>query len=341
MSVTLAQSGEFGLLERIQRLLEEESRGAFKPTVGIGDDTAAFAPRAGFELLLTCDCMVEGRHFSFAHMTPMEIGRRAMVMNISDIGAMGGAPLCAVVSLGLRAGTSVADVEAIYRGFLAELNPLGVGIVGGNLAGSGDGLFINVTMLGEVEKDLLVKRSGARLGDVILVTGYPGQAAAGLQIMLTAYQGGKSGRDSLVRAYTRPGHRAREGRAVAQSRCATSMIDISDGLWGDLGHICRASGTGAVLEQERLPISTALREAAVRWGSDPHELVLRESDDYELLITCAPEDAVRLCSAINACSRVPVNAIGNITDPEKDIMLRLPDGSCYSPNTTGWNHFTR
>lgn len=340
MKATLAKSGEFGLLDRIQRLLEEEGRGAFSPTVGIGDDTAAFAPRPGFELLLTCDCMVEGRHFSFTHMTPIEIGRRAMVMNISDIGAMGGTPFCAVVSLGLRAETPVVDVEAMYRGFLAALNPLGVAIVGGNLAGSEDGLFIDVTMLGEVEKGLMVKRSGARTGDVILVSGYPGQASAGLQMLLAEEQSAESARNPLVRAYTRPDHRAREGRAAAQTRCATAMIDISDGLVGDLGHICRASGTGAVLEQDLLPISAALREAAVRWDCDPHELVLRESDDYELLITCPPEDAGRLCSAISACSRVPVSQIGSLTDPQKGIMLHLPDGSWRSPAATGWNHFT-
>ena len=136
-------------------------------TTGIGDDAASFLPRAGYELLVTCDSMVEGRHYLPAFTGSFDIGRRAMTLNISDIGAMGGDPLYALVSLGLPADTLVNDVEELYRGFLYELNPFGASIIGGNLTGSGNGMFIDITLIGEVEQGKAVRRSGARPGDAV------------------------------------------------------------------------------------------------------------------------------------------------------------------------------
>ena len=186
MSETLADIGEFGLIHRIDKLLRKEGVHTPGVTLGIGDDAASFRPHSGYELLLTCDCMVEGRHYLLEHINPLDLGRRAMALNISDIGAMGGRPLYALVSLGLRANTLAADVEAMYRGFVAELNPFGASIIGGNLTKSGDGVFIDITLIGEVEEGKIVRRSTAQVGDAILVTGYPGQASAGLHMLLHA-----------------------------------------------------------------------------------------------------------------------------------------------------------
>ena len=165
--------GEFGLIRRIGDLLNKEGIRSERVTLGIGDDTASFVPRSGYELLVTCDCTVEGRHYLPGKISPLDLGRRAMALNISDIGAMGGKPLYALISLGLRAEIFVQDVEEMYRGFLEELNPFGASIIGGNLTKSGNGMFIDITLIGEVEQGKGVRRSGARPGDVILVTGYP------------------------------------------------------------------------------------------------------------------------------------------------------------------------
>jgi thiamine-monophosphate kinase len=133
MSETLSEIGEFGLIAHIDELIREEGLDTPGLTLGIGDDAASVLPDAGHELLITCDCMVEGRHFLPKRIDPLDLGRRAMVSNISDIGAMGGSTLYALVSLGLKSQTLVSDVEAMYRGFLLELNPLGASIIGGNM----------------------------------------------------------------------------------------------------------------------------------------------------------------------------------------------------------------
>ena len=167
MNETLAQIGEFGLIDRIDSLIEKEGVAGRGVTLSIGDDTAAFRSRPGFDVLVTCDATVEGKHYLPKHTTFFNIGRRAMAINISDIGAMGGMVLYALVSLGLRPDTAVKDIEALYQGFLAELNPLGGAIIGGNITSTDERMFIDVTLIGEVEVGRAVKRAGARPGDTI------------------------------------------------------------------------------------------------------------------------------------------------------------------------------
>ena len=340
MTETLADIGEFGLIDRIHELLQKEGVQTPGLTLGIGDDTASFLPHAGYEVLVTCDCMVEGRHYLPQHITPLELGRRAMVLNISDIGAVGGKPLYALVSLGLRSDTRVSDVEAMYHGFVAELNPFEASVIGGNLTKSGDGPFIDITLIGEVEQGKTVRRSTAKVGDAILVTGYPGQSAAGLQLLLHAERLEGLRDHPLVRAYNMPSHRAWEGRAIAKSGCVTAMIDTSDGFLGDLGHICKESAVGAELIQEKLPISEVLRQAAQNLGQNPYDLILKDSDDYELIITCDPDHVGQICSAVSSLSDVPVTEVGRITDMTRQIKLILPDGTQSGIKPAGWDHFT-
>jgi thiamine-monophosphate kinase len=337
MAETLKEVGEFGLIRRIRELLEKE--GAERSpdlTVGIGDDAAAFKPRPGYEILLTCDSVVEGRHYLPRFMTPREIGRRAMVLNVSDIGAMGGRPRFALVSLGLKKDTSAGVVEDIYRGFLDELNPFGASIVGGNVTASANDEFIDITLVGEAREGRVLRRSGARPGDIILLTGCPGASNAGMQLLLN---GLASADNPLVAGYIRPVHRAREGAAVAESGRATSMIDTSDGFLGDLGHVCEESSVGAELILERFPISRSLRDAAALLGKDPCELFLGTSDDYELIITCPPEhvEAVRSAAAVTYAG--PLTEVGRITEPGKGVRLLRADGSEEVLSAKGWDHF--
>jgi len=339
MYETLAKIGEFGLIDRIRRLLIRKGTQVSGATLGIGDDCASFQPRFGYRLLVTCDCVVEGRHYLPRHITPLDLGRRAMALNISDIGAMGGHPLYALVSLGLKNDTRVDYVEEIYLGFLEELTPFDASIIGGNLAKSEGALFIDITMIGEVEEGKMVRRSTAKAGDAILITGYPGQAAGGLQLLLRARPSDDLGAHPLVRVYNTPSHRAREGEAVAHSGHATAMIDISDGLLADLGHICDESGAGARLVQEKLPISKALLSAARQIKTNPLDLVLGESDDYELIITCPPQNVDQVRSTIAALSDTPVNEIGTITKAKGEVELISSDGAQRSITRSGWDHF--
>lgn len=338
MNATVADVGEFGLIDRLAALIQREGVRLSEKTLGIGDDCAVFRPKPGHDILVTCDCMVEGRHYLPQYTTSFDLGRRAMALNISDIGAMGGAPCYAVVSLGLRGDTAVTELESMYRGFLAETNPLQAAIVGGNITKS-DVTFIDITLIGEVAEGHAMRRSAANIGDVILVTGYPGQAAAGLQLLLSAEDARNLREDPLVRAYNRPEHRAREGQAIAQAGGASAMIDTSDGLLGDLGHICEGSKVGALLYRERLPVSVDLRTVASQMGKDPYELVLGESDDYELIITCPQDHVYQIRATIGTISDVPVAEVGRIVAAAQGIQLIFPDGTRKKVSAAGWDHF--
>ncbi len=201
-------------------------------------------------------------------------------------------------------------------------------------------IFIDITLIGEVEKDKMVRRSGARAGDAILVTGYPGESAAGLHLLLNAQSSENLSRHPLVQAFNTPSHRAREGEAIARSGYATAMIDTSDGFLGDLGHICEESGVGATLILEDLPMRKELEEVAAQWGKDPFELVLKESDDYELIITCGPENVDGIRSAVDSVGQVLVTEVGQITEGGDGIKLIMPDGAERVVTPSGWDHFT-
>lgn len=341
MNETLADIGEFGLIHKIDDLLKREGVHAEGVSLGIGDDTAAVKPREGFELLLTCDSLVEGRHFLSKHIRSRDLGRRAMAANISDIGAMGGLPRFALVSLGLKADMPVVEIEEIYRGFAAELNPFGAAIVGGNITKVEKDVFIDITLVGETEQGKLVRRSTACAGDFILVTGYPGEAAAGLDLLLHSEPDESLYGHPLVQAYIRPWHRAREGHKIASSEYATAMIDTSDGLLADLAHICQESGVGADLKRENLPVSNALRQKAAKDKSDPYKLCVKDSDDYELVVTCHPENAAKVKDVVAEVSTVPVTEIGVITNAAGVLHWILPDGSRERITPTGWDHFLR
>lgn len=339
MSQTVADVGEFGLIDRIHVLIQKEGVETPRVTLGIGDDTAAVKSREGYEILVTCDCLVEGRHYLPDFIYPMALGRRAMVVNISDIGAMGGLPLYAIVSLGLRGDTLIADVESMYRGFLKELNPFNASIIGGNITKTEGINFIDITLLGEAEQGKLMLRSSAEVGDSILVTGYPGQAAAGLQILLRSQSPQDVQNHPLVQAYNTPDHRAREGHAIARSGYAKAMIDTSDGLLADLGHICKESKVGAEIFQKQLPLSKTLIQEAERMKFDPYDLILSDSDDYELILTCPSQSVLKIRSVVGSISKVPLSEIGRITEADAKIQLLLPDGNKRPVTPSGWDHF--
>jgi thiamine-monophosphate kinase len=252
---------------------------------------------------------------------------------------MGGQPLYALVSLGLKAETLVRDIEEIYRGFLQELNPLGASIIGGNLTKSGNGLFLDITLIGEVEQGKAVRRSGAKPGDCLLVSGYPGQAAAGLHLLLQGQKEPERLTHPLVKYYNTPSHQARLGRAIGQSGLATAMIDISDGFLGDLGHICTESRVGALLFQEKLPLSEALRRAAADWQRDPYDFLLGDSDDYELIVTCRPTDGPLLQKLSKEYAPIPLREVGRMTDSVGEITLASDSGSSRPLKSSGWDHF--
>ena len=336
MTQTVGDIGEFELIEHIEQLIAEKGAKLADSTPGVGDDAASFQPRQGYDLLVTCDSIIEGRHYLSEYFTPFEIGKRAMVMNISDIGAMGGKPLYALISLGLRQKTPVTHVEDIYKGFMEELNPFNASIIGGNITRVNHSTMIDITLIGEVERSRKLLRSTARVGDAIMVTGYPGQAAAGLQMLMNNENRIQLRNHPLVDAYIRPVHRAAEGCSLASNGKVNAMIDISDGFLGDLGHICERSRVGAEINLENFPVSESMRDISLLLNKEIYDIVLGNSDDYELIFTCSPEDVEMLRSVI---SDIPAHEVGRITSASEGIKIILEDGTSQKIKPSGWNHF--
>jgi thiamine-monophosphate kinase len=337
--------GEFGLIARLDDLVAEGARrhrlASDCVALGIGDDAASLRPSPGHELLVTCDIQVEGRHFDPAWISPHALGERCATINLSDIAAMGGIPRAAVVSLGLGPDSAVEDIEDLYRGMVDRLAEYGALLIGGNVSGLSSGLIVDVTLIGEVESGRAVRRDGARPGDLVWVTGSPGSACAGLELLRSGVRPSQQPQwASLIAAYLAPVPRVPEGRALAATGVVSAMIDTSDGLIGDLHHLVERQQVGILLREESLPIGEALGEAAIKLGRSPLSLLLGASDDYELLFTVAAGSAEQTVRALEETSKVAVWPIGEvIADAPGQILLEDRRGSRRPALAGGWDHF--
>ena len=286
-------AGEFAAIARFERLFGPSPPGE----VGIGDDAAVVVPPAG-PLLLAADTIVEGVHFDLGLVGLDDVGWKAVVVNVSDLAAMGGLPLHALVTV---AGPSSTDLDTLYRGIAEATEEYGCRVVGGDLSNAPT-LVITVALTGTVEGEPVL-RSGARAGDDIYVTGPLGASAAALR----ALRAGGGGRSSD--AYRRPQARAAEGIAIRR-RGATAMIDVSDGLAADLGHIAHASGVGIALDDVPVAAGATLDDA------------LGGGEDFELAFTAPPNFGVDTWIRIGACT----------SDPDHRSLRGQPLPA------TGWEH---
>jgi thiamine-monophosphate kinase len=278
--VELRELGELGLIEAIRRRARSDRR-VWRP--GIGDDAAVLRPRAGEELVLTTDALVEDVHFRRRPERMRALGEKALAVNLSDVGAMGARPLGALLTLGLPESADVASIDAFLGGFLALARASGCPLVGGDTVRAAQWL-VNVTVVGAVLRGRALLRSGARAGDRIFVTGELGGASAGLALLDDAGARTPSERRMVKRQLApRPPYRA--GEKLARARSASAAIDLSDGLARDLGHVARASGVAAHVEVERLPLERGLAATAARLGAAPLSFALSGGEDYELLFT--------------------------------------------------------
>jgi thiamine-monophosphate kinase len=265
--------------------------------VGVGDDAAVLRPPAGERLVATVDAVVEGVHFD-ARFAPEDVGWKALAVNLSDVAAMGARPLWALVALATPRGEDPARLARVGRGLAACARAHRIAVVGGNVTAARE-LSLTVTVVGSAPAGRILLRRGARPGDLLLVSGTLGDAALGL---------GPGAAAPLARRQRRPRPRLALGRALAG--IARAAVDVSDGLLQDLGHLCEASGVGAVVEVERLPLSPAYR-AAARGRPRPWEAALTGGEDYELALAVAP---ARLAAARAAArrARTPVAVVGRV-----------------------------
>jgi thiamine-monophosphate kinase len=333
----IADLGEFPLIDRIAQIIATDQADIL---VGVGDDVAVLAIGNDQLLLATVDSQVEGVHFLRHLSTAYQLGRRALAINLSDIAAMGGQPKFALISLALPKDTEVAWVEDLYRGLRAEADRYRVSIVGGNMARSPDSICVDVTLLGQVKQEQLLLRTGARPGDRVLVTGQLGQAAAGLKLALDpALPLASTERETLLARYLTPEPRLSESAVIARSAQATAMLDVSDGLSSDVGHICDQSGVGVRIWADALPVSLAVRRMAELTGTPWWQLALAGGEDFELCFTTSPDVAEELSATVLQKTGTPVTEVGEILPVEQGRRLVLPDGQEVTLEPSGWEHF--
>ncbi|MHB9036565.1 MAG: thiamine-phosphate kinase [Armatimonadota bacterium] len=303
--------------------------------LAIGDDAALIRCGESY-MIVTTDLLVEKTHFRMDINEAYLLGWKSVAVNISDVAAMGGTPTYSFVSIGLP-DIDVSIVESIYEGMYDVSNAFGSVIAGGDTVGSECGIVINVTQLGTVEQDRAARRSGAKPGDVIIVTNTLGDSLVGLQMLLKyGIEEARRASEFLVERHLKPEPRVWEARAAVETGKVRSMMDLSDGLSSDIGKLCEASEVGARVFADRLPISEHLHIAASRLDVDPITLTVSGGEDYELLITCASKDADAIIKAIEG-SGSSAAVIGEIVDGS-GVILISSDGA-EQPMPESWQHF--
>lgn len=317
---------------------------------GIGEDAAIVKTSPRDSLLVTTDLLAESIHFDLATTGFDDVGYRAAVANLSDIAAMGGTPRFLLVALAVPARRRTAQIVALYRGLMKACRPYDVYLIGGDTSASRRGLFLSITLLGTMPAKQALTRNGARIGDLIYVTGTLGDSRAGLALLMAAKKRGRrftpplhagDRRDRfLIQRHLRPTARIAEGRFLAMKRLASAAIDLSDGLSGDLRHLCEQSGVGAEVLLPMLPISPACRAYAQQRSLDPTQLALSGGEDYELLFT-VPRRKRSTLDRLARSRGFRMTCIGVITPRRAGIMGRKLDGTKRPLRVTSYEHFLR
>lgn len=330
----LKDVGEFGLIDLIK---QDTINDPGTVVTGIGDDAAVLLPTPRQLQLITTDMLVENIHFDLTTTTAMQLGYKAVAVNLSDIAAMGGAPRHAVVSIALPQHTAVDFVLNLYNGMKEICREYGVNIVGGDTVSSPGGLVINVAVMGEVEPANLVKRSGAKPGDVVAVTNVLGNSSAGLALLSRGEWEEHDFSWPLVTSHLTPRPQVKTGQLLA-AHGATSMDDVSDGLASELHEIAQASNVSIRVLGERIPLSPEIREAAAVLGKEPLDYALYGGEDFQLLFTMDPGQF----AIINSIDPgAVITKIGEVLPPGDGVTLIDEIGKSHKLEPRGYNHFCR
>ena len=325
----LSRIGEFGLIQWIRRAMPA----GHGVRIGIGDD-AAWVNNPTGSSLVTADLLIENVHFDLKWISLYDLGYKSLAVNLSDIAAMGGVAAYAILSLGIPGSFDSEKIDEFYRGVKALAQKSRVAIVGGdtNIANS---LIVSVCVIGHPQRRP-VCRSGAKVGDDIYVTGTLGDSALGLKLLR---QGKRQLKDKhfakLISRHHRPTPRLGTGALLARERLAAAMIDLSDGLLQDLGHVCRASATGAVIFNDRLPLSRAYRALA---GKDGTIHALSGGEDYELLFCARRKNRGRI-EKLPQRAHLWITRIGTCVGADQGVHVVDSSGKPISTRILGHDHF--
>ncbi len=332
--------GEFGLIEHLTKKFQTQQSSTLK---GIGDD-AAVIDNGNFKTVISTDMLIEGIHFDLAYSPLEHLGYKAVVVNLSDIYAMNALPKQITVSMALSNRFSVEALEAVYKGIFRACSFYGVDLIGGDTTSSPKGLCLSITAIGQGETQKLAYRNGAKVGDLLCITGDVGSAYLGLQILERekriymehpTVQPDLEGMNYLVGRQLKPEARRDIINLFSKAELVpTAMIDISDGLASELFHICKESGVGAILDENNVPIHPQAEEMALKFQLDPITCALSGGEDYELLFTIDPKDLekVKYMPDIFIC--------GEIVNAADGIKLHTKGGNIHNIEAQGWQHFS-
>jgi thiamine-monophosphate kinase len=314
---------------------------------GIGDDAAVIRSTSGKDLVVTTDLLIEGVDFRRDTTTPELLGHKALAVSLSDIAAMGARARWGLVSIGLTEDIWQSGfAERLYDGYFNLANQYGVDLAGGDVSRTPERIVIDSIVIGECESGRAVLRRGAAPGDQIFVTGFLGDAAAGLRLIERGARVHSSSGpkrleehsiDRLLLRQLRPDPRVGWGLLLGEQQLASAMIDISDGLSSDLNHLCKESGVGAVIDAGRIPIDQVVTEICGRRALDPLMLALHGGEDFELLVTVKAENVGKLPKRVDG---IAVTAIGTIE--EQSHGVKISEGPrVWNLEPGGWEHFGR
>ena len=329
----LKKLGEFGLIKKFARCAGVNHPDVIK---GIGDDAAVIRSSKTQCQLLTTDTLIEGIHFEPSFTTPYLLGKKSIAVNLSDIAAMGGTPVCFVVSLSILPRTPYEFIHKFYQGMIQAARAFGVSLAGGDTTGSRDHMVITITVLGTARADRIIYRHGARPGDAIYVTGFLGDAALGLSLIKR--RKALSRIRPLIKKHLDPLPRVAEGNRISRMHLASSMIDISDGLLADLRHILKESQAGARIWRNRLPLSPQYQKHWQEGAGDRYAPALCGGEDYELLFTVPPNKQKRVAALERACG-IPVTCIGEITGKKGTLKILDEQNKEVAYEKEGFAHF--
>jgi len=335
----ISDLGEFGLIDHLNEKVIIKNSSTLK---GIGDD-AAVIEAGDMVKVITTDLLVEGVHFDLSYAPLPHLGFKAVAVNVSDVAAMNAVPKQITVSIALSNRFSVEAIDALYEGIHAACEHYCVDLIGGDTTASRSGLVISVTAIGEAKSEQISYRSGAKENDILCVTGDLGGALVGLQILerekevFLANPDMKPdlGKYTLVTArQLKPDARVDIIHELREMDVdPTSMMDIYDGLASEIFHICKASGVGATIYEDKLPIDKQTFDTAVELNLDPITCVMNGGEDYELLFTIDQKDFAKL-------EKHPdIHFIGHITKSEEGKFLVTKSGTAVQIKAQGWKHF--
>lgn len=331
----LKEIGEDGFIKGLSEAFKPRSPRILK---AIGDDTSVTVQKAGKALLVTTDILIEDTHFKASYTPFYLLGRKALSISLSDIAAMGAEPLFFMASVAFAPSLKKSSVDELYAGLKHVAEAYGVELIGGNTARS-DKLMVSTTVIGEASPKKVVYRKGAKTGDLVFVTGELGSSALGLKELLSSgYKKAIKGPFmKAVLAHLDPVPRLEAGRALAERKLASAMMDISDGLAIDLGRLCGQSGVSAVVKSGSIPVGK--RYGAILPEKTALELALTGGEDYELVFTSSPKNASRIL-ALSAELGLPITPVGHIIGKTKDPVKVLgPGGAQTRLKAAGFQHF--